>query len=257
MLKKEKILLTGNDLNIQLPIQQSNDFLGYQQEIDGYVDEQVRLAVNPPTDKEVSKYKYIKLTQPILSFIFSHGQRTSTGFINLKDDAYNNSFFILDVYDSPKIGEQVKIFTTYLTKLNGVGVDDDNRAEYNLISGNEFYSLNVPIYYTSNNDITYAYGKFSFYNARTGKLNIFYDSNKEDQLINSSDGMFFEMIFANSNNSKVWAFTTPYSPNITAKELINNDAYIERMDNTFDNFDNLEENYPEGNTITGNTYSTT
>jgi len=257
MLKKEKIILTGKDLNIQFPISQSNDFLGYQQEIDGYVDEQVRLAVNPTTDKEVRKFKNYS-EQIILRFEFYYKPRRlyTSNLLGLKDDSYNNSFFILDVYDTPKIGDQKKIFTTYLTMLNGVGVEFDYSAQYNLISGNEFYNLNVPIDYVSNSDITHAYGKFSFYNASTGKLNIFYDSNKEDQLTESSDGMFFEIFFYNA--TKVWAFTSSYTPNITAKELINADAYIEKMDDTFDNFDNLGQEYPAGNTLTtGGTYTTT
>lgn len=83
------------------------------------------------------------------------------------------------------------------------------------------------------------YVRISFFNANTGKIIVFQNSN---YTINSAspDKMFFRMIL--NKNTKIFNNSTP----INVRELINSEEYIEKFNNTFENFNNLKQLFPNG-----------
>ena len=95
------------------------------------------------------------------------------------------------------------------------------------------------------------YLRISFYNAKTGKVSVFY--NFDNSNYTSPEKMYFKVDFSHENgiynidtNSN-----TGNNPNIAAYELgyNSNKLYLNKYNKTFDNYNNLQQNYPTGNTF--------
>ena len=253
---------TGLTTNIHFGISAEDGFLGLQQEIDNLTQVVGIDLVNPDLDVEERKVKYIPNIGPLtLQFNFhTTGNNwlnsfvlTSAGFtptqLAQKSSNVLNSFFILDFYDTYDINTQVKIFTTYLTKI-GTG------PGYTIDAGvaNQFYYWYVPIWYLdsfSGATITTGYTKFSFYNATTGKVQLFFNSDYEALI--GTDVNPLQMYFPTQINllNKTWKIITPpsHANLVIAKELWNSPAFSDKVDNTVGNFNNEAQDYPSGNTF--------
>jgi hypothetical protein len=264
---KKKIRLTGNDYNIEIPLSRSNDFTGYQQEIDRYTQIRSSADINGVTDGEITIFnlelgtftkelKFYFAVNPV-SWIarFTIAEFTTT---EISQQALNflNSFFIMDFFDSFDTNNQTKIFSTYLTNLSknnagGGGVSSNPLVSiFKMESDFQLFSLNVPKYFvnTGSSSIT-GYSRFSFYNAKKGNISVFY--NQDNNQKTTPEKMYFKTVLNLEN--KTWNILTPSNggsdPEIVAYELTNSDQYVEKYNNTFENFDNLQQNYPAGNTF--------
>jgi len=152
-----------------------------------------------------------------------------------------NSFFILDFYNTYDVNTQTKIFTTYLTKIG-------NKSQYTINSStiNQLYNLYVPVSYIElqTGTTTNGYAKFTFYNAKYGNAVLFY--NQDNIGISTPEKMYFKIKLDLVN--KTWEIVGTSAPNINAEQLINSTQYNNRIDNTITNINNVNQNYPTGNT---------
>jgi hypothetical protein len=264
---KETIRYNNQSLNLKIKLSSNDAFNGYQQEIDNLTTFTTNSLINPVTDIEMRRFKHYTDINTTIRFQFYNGISYNTlfsfaGFTNEeilgKSLNTQNSFFILDYYDSFDYYTQNKIFTTYLTKIANSGTTTSTYL-INPTSNNQFYRWYVPISYIESQTGTTVIGyvKFSFYNAKTGKIQIFYNLNNESLV--TAEKMYFKTNLNLQNNT--WQIISSTFPTITAKEYMynTNKLYTDRINDTFDNFENLKQDYPSGNTfnIVDGTYLTT
>ena len=120
----------------------------------------------------------------------------------------------------------------------------------------EFYKSSVPIYflneYTGETRI-YGYSRFSFYNAKEGKIILFYNIDNDGY---STSERFYFQTELNLTTYTVSILTESISEygKIDLYELKpeENERYLERYNETFNNFENLQQSYPSGNTFNYN-----
>lgn len=267
MLKKEKIKFNGRDMNIQFTLDGNNNLLGLQQEIDGFTQVATANSINEGHDQEVRRFNFI-LQNIWLSFSFWDGFNYGASFLKAGftseeisglTNSFLNSYFILDFYDSFDPNDQIKIFSAYLTKLG-----TNELSVYIINNSIQYYNLEVPLDYfngETGNTIT-GYSRFSFYNAKTGRVQLFY--NNDNATLTTPEKMYFETILTLYNTT--WEIETPSIHNpllkvLGVKELkySENQEYIDKYNETFENYDNLKQVFPSGNTFNYNdgTYDVT
>lgn len=260
---KRKIKYNGKGMNITFPISGTEEYLGYQQEIDNFTQIKSAESINDVTDHEIDRYEIYSSDSRIIQFNFFNSNQnwipeyTSAGFSENEVSSgtlnYLNSFYIFDFFDTTKSTNQTKLFTTYLTKLNKYNVVDENDfdriqnndSEYEFNNNFQLSYLNLPKWYDSN----IAYLRISFYNAKTGVMSVFY--NNDNKNYKTSEKMYFTIVF-DKINKKYGIDTssnTGSNPKIIAFEMVESTDYIDKYNNTVDNFDNLGQNYPDGNTF--------
>ena len=262
---REKIRLmpgigTGFTTNIKFGLSTNDGFSGLQQEIDNLTQNTSDDLINSPIDVEVRKIAYELTSGPLkLQFNFHVGSANSFGTlfenagftineITMKSSNILNSFFIMDFYDSYDINNQVKIFTTYLTKITaGTTGTVEPISEYSLGSSpNQLYYWYVPVAYLTGSTIN-GYVKFSFYNAKTGRVQPFYNYDNESLI--SSQKLFFNATI--NVNNKTWNIYTPatHAKVVIARELWNSPEYTEKVDKSIVSMKNESQNYPSGNSF--------
>jgi len=249
MLIRKKIKPTGNDLNIQIPLSNESEFSGYQQEINDYTNIQTANSINDVTDGEVFKFTNTNGYNKSMEFTF---EDFLGGFtiddISKEKLNYLNSFYILDFFDSYSPINQTKIFSTYLTNL-----DRYSFRIFEFQPSFQLFNLFVPIGYLDKNKITddgkyIGYCRFSFYNGKTGNIQIFY--NNDDKSKSTPEKIHVKTEFNLFNGT--WEFNSRSIINglrLKLEELTNSQEYIERINNTVENYDNLQQNYPNNNTF--------
>jgi len=250
MLIKKKIKPTGNDLNIQIPFNNESEFSGYQQEINDYTNIQTNNSINDATDGEVFKFKNINGHSKNLQFDFDGLYDGFTFDERFNEDLnYLNSFYILDFFDSISPNNQTKIFSSYLTNFSWY-----NFNYFEFKPSFQIYNLYFPIGKINSKKIINAgglynaYCRFSFYNAKTGNIKIFY--NEDNEFKSTSEKIFVKTKF--NLNFRDWWFISQSIINgsrLKLKELMDSQKYIERINNTVENYDNLQQNYPNDNTF--------
>jgi hypothetical protein len=254
---KETIRLKNQEINLKIRLGLHDAFTGFQQEIDNLTTITTNDLINPIVDKEVRRFKNARngFLMDVLFYNNASNQHgmdlTYVGFTNdeltTKSLSAQNSFFILEYYDSYDIYEQNKIFTTYFTKIG--------EFPYYIInseSNSQFYYWYIPISYINSqtgNTVT-GYTKFSFYNAKLGKIHVFYNGDYESE--STSLRLYFKTILNLANNT--WNIQTPSYSNLGVLNLIELSyntykQYIDRVNDTIGNFENLAQAYPSGNTF--------
>jgi hypothetical protein len=262
---KEKIRLTGNDLNIKFPITNTGEFTGYQQEIDSFTTVKTVDSINDTVDGEVKRFKLedSQFLRKIYFAFFIDGSNpeqwndnfqyagfTTEEVASLSAD-YLNSFFILDFFDTfdPKI--QTKFFSAYLTKLYSNNVfSNPIFSGYEFNESFQYYNQHVPLDQLATDGDSYTgYSRFSFYNAKSGTTAVFY--NRDNRYDTSAEKMFVKTVL--DLNTMTFMFDTPSNlttnPYVYLHELVSSPQYIEKYNDTFENFDNLQQIYPTGSTF--------
>jgi len=242
---------TGHTINVNFGLSAEDGFLGYQQEIDNLTQVVGVDLVNPGVDVEERRFKSLNsfLLAPQIKFEFYkvtyQNNFLAAGFtpedIATQSSNMLNSFFIMDFYDTYDANTQIKIFTTYLTKIG--------KTPTYVISGYPFgtsqlYYWGIPLWYINaqSSSTVNGYVKFSFYNATDGKIALFY--NNANAALTTLEKMYFK---AELNLlSKTWKFMTT---SILAKQLSTSPTYNEKVNNTVANFNNETQDYPSGNTF--------
>lgn len=255
MLIKEKINFKGIDTFLKFSLNTDINLVDYQQEIDNLTEETKEELINPVIDYEVRKFTYkTGIGSTELSFFLTNALTNSfTIFSSTEISSVSNkilnSFFILDFYDNFNYNIQNKIFTSYLTQIlggeiDGAGIPIPKYKIYN-DTKNQFYywyiSKSYLDLYSGNTEIT-GYTKFSFYNAKDGKISLFY--NKDNQSLSTPEKMYFKTIL--NLNTMEWEFTSTIAD---AYELSSQNAYVNKINDRVSKFDNEKQNYPTGNTF--------
>lgn len=257
-IEKKQILLNNIDSNIKIPISIKDDFTGIDIENINFINETTINSINPIVDNEVIKFKYIDYSACILYFMFGEDlvdlinvSWNNSGFnnddINIKSDSFRNSFIILEIFDSYFPQNQDRVGVVYYTKLN-------NRPEINLgpsvtfegYSNNQFSSIFIPNYIINNNQnkIQTYYARFSFYNAKTGKISMFYNNRNIDL---TTPEKLYAKIEVNKE-TLTWEFKE-IAPNyyVILRELTDADTYMQKINNTLKKKNNIKQVFPNGN----------
>ena len=244
---QEKIYLGKNASGATLTfgLSRNTDFTGYQQEIDNITEETKQELINPITDFEINRFKY-SVANHRLKFYFldysnsnSDNIYTNAGFssaeISDKADVVRNSFFILDFYDTYINNIQTRLFTNYQTQIGSLPQFQFGSQGY------QMSYCNVPKWFLDeqNTDPIEIYVKFSFYNAKDGKLLLFYNNSINDAT--NPENMYFRVNLY--PQTKTWKFLT----DINAYELTPSSEYVQKNNETVQNFENKKQDYPSGN----------
>jgi len=260
---KTKVNFNSLDKTIRIPLNSNDDFFGYQQEIDNLTQITGVDLVTPVSDGEVRKFEPEINSQLFFYFLNDSGVYSADFFQAgyTADDIFSNSlsflnsFFIMDFYDTYNLKTQQKIFTTYLTKLTYA----PTYFLYTKIIPNnqqlasQFNYLYIPESFLQKQTTTeiVGYAKFSFYKAkkeeiRTDRSKIKPFINGNNMALTTPQKIFFEI---NLNLvTKKWKFITSTPSSVRMYEMNNANTYKEKIDNTFDNFENIKQIFPRGNT---------
>jgi len=252
--------LTGNSMNLIISLGSNENFIEYGEDINNLTQFTALDLVNPVVDGEVRRFKLVPAPTNDVLLQFQFYSPITTTYLNsflfagftgdeIADSANDilNSFFILDFYDTSNINSQTKIFTTYLTKLL-VPVGGIYYSQYTIgaSTNNQLYRWYVPLSYINaqTGSTVIGYVKFSFYNAKTGNITPFY--NQDNESLTTPERIFFKAQLDLTNMT--WKMLTTVYSYIKAKEIANNNLYINKVNNTVGNMDNLQQNPPSGNT---------
>lgn len=241
---KETTKFTGVDIKIKINLDSTNNLGGLQQAINDYIERETGLSINPVTDGETFRYKNAN-GNINFDFDFKRASNYSSlytfaGFIpaevNSKADVFTNSFFIMQIYDSMVSENQTLLHNSY---YNGYSFESD-RAEFTLPFTNEFMNLYIPEWFINENEgeTIDVFAKFLFYNAKTGKLQIFYN---KDRSTNTTE----EKIYHDLTITKIDKTYEMSTININGKEF-GNQEYIDKINESLDSFDNEAPVFPDG-----------
>ena len=243
---------TDSYVNFKINLDNKRDLLGLQQEIDSLTQVVSNVMINDVNDLEVEKYIYSpELSDTYFKFLFTQDgssydyKFTNAGFtideVNKNAKNFLGSFFIVDFYDTYDTDSQTKIFSAYLTLLGQEGKYLINSSAKSQL--NYWYVPKSYITSLSGNSST-IYFKFSFFNAKTGQIVLFYNLENENSTL--GDKLYFT---GNLNlTNKYWNLTTTESL-ITAKQLWSSNDYIKRVNDTTTKFNNYKQSYPKGGTF--------
>lgn len=240
------ILKTGTkELNLKINLGSNESFLGYQQEINNYIDIESVGLINDTNDTEMRKYKYNSgypyADGITLSFIFNDLQFTNN---EITGNSLNvlNSFYTMEVYDDFNEHQNTKLSTNYFTNnfniTNLYIIDQFNKKQ--------FYYLYIPEYYISQQTGTTftIYTRFLFYNAKSGKTSVFYNQYVSP---NTDQYTYFQILIDNVN--KTWKFTQAVGTiNINQISEINS-SFIQKINNNVTNLEKKRQFYPSGQTF--------
>jgi len=250
------INIKSDDLNVFLNISLSSkqDFYGYQQEIDKSATIAGEEHINPIVDGEIRRFKFVNTIASTMKYYFYTTTQPANNFIaagftidelSTITTTTTNSFFILDCYDTFDSYTQTKLFTSYLTKIGKIPEYKYDSINNNA-TNNQYYYLNVPQSFIDNNSgqtSVIVYVKYSFYNAKTGYVHLFY--NKENELLTTPEKMYIKCRLNFLTNT--WTFATTNTTAINLYELNPSSGYAERTNNGVDNNNRKQQDYPTGN----------
>lgn len=260
---REKIRLTDNDIKIKFSLSQNNEFTGLKQEIDKLTQFNTLDVVNPAVDGEKTRFRFNSTSTGTLSFEFFNENLSifldtlpSAGFnffeeVLRRTPNVQNSFFIMDYYDSFNTYNQTKIFSSYLTKIVfGREVLEQAASSYELFNDRiQLNTIAVPNWYIESQpqNIITGYTKFYFYNAKTGRVVPFF--NLDNQSLSTPERFYFRTEIFKS--SKQWRFVSASMPTFIAREVRENinPQFVNKINDTNTNFDNLRLDFPTGNTF--------
>lgn len=259
---KERIKFENQDINLKINLGGGNKQLGYQQEINNLTEETKVELINPIIDNEVRRFRYGGSAISLFFYFSANGTTyvndfgiTGAKFSSTEINNYNvkilNSFFKMDFFDTFENFTQTKIFTIYQTQISdGEKSGDVPIPTYKINSNNpnQFYSWYVPKKFIDKNIETgttslIGYVKFSFYTAKYGKLRLFY--NKANQSLKTPERMYFKVILDLVNMT--WKFYD--SGDKKAYQIPITNVYSQKVNNAMNNFNNKQQNFPNGNTF--------
>jgi len=261
---RKTVKFNNLDINLKFTLGANDNFLGHQQEIDNLTTTTKEELINPVVDAEVRRFKYNPNSNLLnIKFYFGNNHQTpisfiEAGFTNTEIITYNtkllNSFFILDFYDTFDNNTQTKIFSTYLTKvLSGLNNTPDYRIFADTV--NQLYNLYVPLSYINaqSSSTVIGYTKFSFFNAKTGVIALFYNNNNAALL--TPEKMYFKTEL--NLNDMTWSFLDITTA--IAYQVSTNSIYARRVNDRINGFENKKLVFPSGNTFnyTDGTYVVT
>jgi hypothetical protein len=218
---KYKFVYKNNRNNIVLPLKSDFEFTPSED----FISEE-NIADDDFTDLEINKYTLssdVKLTFRFFNNNIYSETFISAGFdideITVSNKAYIYSYVLIQVYDTFDSKNQNLLHTGYIP----IYLFPDNTSSiFNVKPNIKYYEFNN-IYLPNNIDISdnqVLYSKFSFFNAKTGRLQLFFNqsfvSDKEDRL-------YFKLTLNKEN--KTYTFN---QNNIVCSQFLN-EEFINRI----------------------------
>jgi len=253
---KQKVKLNNRDVNIRISLGSSNNLGGYQQEINNLTSFNSLDIVNPVEDEEVRRFEYMFNNLNDIRFAFHVPESntfepslTQSGFlesdINNGNRAIQNSFYLVDFYDTFNKFSQTKIFSNYNSKIieeirgistsrrrrgsteddNGrrrrgdsgdedSGIDITNLTIYRINRASQFFFINIPVWYID----SIKSGEFSGYNYG-------YGDNGNSVII------YTKFLFYNAKTGRIVSFYNADNATLTTDE-----RYYVKTEINLDNF---------------------
>jgi len=242
---KEKLRLVPNlDQNIKITLSSNNNLNGLQQSIDDVIEKETGLSINPADDGE--KFRYSPLSAYTLTLIFNLSGTTGSSYqlagfsssdITSRTEAILRSFYVMQVYDSTVSENQTLLHTGFFNGFNFLNYNTGQTIYSDFIS-DEFVSLYLPQWFIESlsGESTTLYSKISFYNGKTGKLDIFHGGTGTTA---TTEADFYFNILLDPDN-----FLYQIG-NVIGIEITNSD-YIDKMNNTLNSFNIQTPAYPLG-----------
>lgn len=244
LIRNEKIKLKGNPLNINFNLESTDDFHGYEQEINTLLKNTGDSLINSETDGEVRRFNSIGTPQyniyfygrnPISPYDYGYAcdfARAEITGVASTNPNLSNSFFMFDFYDTFDVNTQKKIFRMYLTDL----ITEDGIPSYTIDVVNQISKWNVPMWYinTHQGEVITGYVRILFYNATNSSVVPFY--NKQIETYTTTEKMFFKTILDIDN--RTWQADAINN----AYQLINT-SYTNNLNKTVQGLLNKKQNY--------------
>ena len=251
LIEKYKIQpIPSRDINLKISLSTDNSLSGLQQDIQNYVERETGLSINSADDGET--FRYLPTGETTLTFEFFSGGTYYTSLLaaGFESDDIGftgpilSSFYLLTLFNDRSRTSQLKLNNGFLNGYDFAGSGDT--TIYDINSNDEFSNLYI------NNDFintltgeTTLYFTLSFYNGKTGKLQLFYNKDLESDVTENRN--YFELTLNPTEKTYDWSST------INAKEITNT-GFTETINETIDNFENQKSVFPSGNALSGNTY---
>jgi hypothetical protein len=253
LLKQKIRFLPNKDQNIQFVLKEDTKSNGLQQDIDNLIAEETGLSINDVEDGE--KFRYLPDSTETLKAYFYSGGTYDTSYENAgftsgetssRNEVILRSFYIMQVYDSVSTENQTLLHTGYFNGYNFIRIDDQTTV-YAYDSEDEFSYLYLPQWYIDSlsGQTTTLYGKISFYNAKTGKLQLFshatqgFPASYKEPTVDAD--LYFDLDLDPINFS--------YDGGTIYAYEIQNTEYTNKINRTISSFDNKKPTYPTGNTF--------
>ena len=242
---------TGSDLTLDFPVSTDEQLNGLQQPVDEFVSSETGLSINPVDSKDTFRYSPI-VDIDLEAWFFSGVTYDTTyeaaGFdtddIVFSDEVILRSFYLLQVFDTTKTSNQTLLHSGYFTGYNFLPISGSGSTIYQYGNATEFSDLYIPNWYVDTlTGATTLYGKLSFYNSKTGELQLFSQTSGSYVIPTGDTDMYFEISLSGDS----FAYELPNGV-IYSYELQNAD-YTEKINNTLDSFDNQKPTYPTGDTF--------
>lgn len=246
MLKyKIQISPTGVDQNIPVNFKNETHLSGLSDDILNLVTDQTQLAINPSQDGE--KRRFTPLTSTNITFDFWNGSSyvgnispiDFTSITATTTDAYTNSFYVCQVFDSAVGDKQNLLHNSY---LNGFQFSLSTLVSTYIWSNlYEYADIHIPKYYldTLTANTFQLYFKFLFYSGKTGKVHPFFTGTT----VNTENDIYLRVDF----NHLTRTYTLNNS--LVFSEFTNTD-YIDVVNANVSSVNIQKPVYPTGTTFT-------
>jgi hypothetical protein len=211
---KYKFVYNNTEKNIQLPLISDFDFI----KSNNFISEE-NLVDDNFIDLEITKYSLSSNVEFIFRFFngsIYNNSFISAGFttdeIEFSVKSYTYSYFLIQIYDTFDSKNQTLIHTGYIPIYL---FTDKTQSVFNIQPNIKYYEFNniyIPnTFNIINNQILYT--KFSFFNAKTGRLQLFFNQSFND---NTEEKIYYK-ITVNKNN-KTYSFN---NSNIISSQFLN------------------------------------
>lgn len=254
MLKLEsyKTRLTGLDQNILINFSSKNDLGGLSDDLNNFIEKNTGLSINPAEDMEIVKFQSVNN----MTFYFGfYNTGTSTYNLSLENagftvddfntDTISKSYYILQAFDTVKSESQKLLHTGFFGLYQ---YPTGFSTTYNVSSDKEFNSLFINELDLSSLTGNSVYVKLSFFNAKKGKQQLFFNLSKvSDQTEN--------IFYFNGTLDRINR-TYNIGSVVNAREFINYE-YVNKINENLNTIPEEKPVYPTGGTaLSGNTYFT-
>ena len=243
---KEKYRSVGKDISIKIPLGANVNPNGLQQAINEYIERETGLSINEVEDGETFRFR--STTNRSIRPYFWDGATLDDTLLNAgftqneidnKDDVLTDSFYILQVYDSIISENQTLLHNSY---YNGNKIEFASSTVL-LAPEDEVANFYIPEWFINeNNDgsnTINVYVKLLFFNAKTGKLQVFYNYFKETS--DEQDKEYFDGTIFLSDR------TYTLETNALRFSEYKNQAYIDKVNESLNSFENQVPQFPAGN----------
>lgn len=252
---KKKVKLKKTDIKLTIPFGGVNRMVGDEDAINDFIEDSTGLSINPADDGELYRFKgdssllfnvkFHNTTTDVFDYDIRYAGFTDDE-LNKFDSVILKSFYIVELFNSVKYENQNRLHIGYYSGLNfNNNTTSKELSKYDLDNNNNEFSF----YYIGNNKILdgleIVYVRYSFYNAKTGKIHVFY--NEDKTLLTTEDKMYFS-IALNKPNKK---YNTSGEHNLIE---FNDDTYANRISNTIDNLPKEKNMFPDGNIFNNGEY---